>query len=328
MALNQNPFEKSDIPLVKVKKDWWEIWWKDLGVGIVVVVVGGLILQGISSRNHEIEQQDRVKQPSVKKADPPIRPINEKTEEQHPQVSNLVIDVIPRPLPEYSKSDDLPVKIRAGQEVSVKCNPTWVPSASPLHAYDRIALSVESIVFDQSFTALHVAVKPGEGAEQDVLLRSAVKAYLTDDNGYRYDLQKDDGSYSLYLTRDIKPDEIYRFSLIFLGKMRPTEKLLFHHPQFQPITVWLPWAQAISHRVLPDTGALQKPEIATHKSGKQSSTLPKPCGENGGIVMLKNGFSVRYDRRETSGSSSRFFTSTGYLDIANDEIVGFEKCTE
>jgi len=45
----------------------------------------------------------------------------------------------------------------------------------------------------------------------------------------------------------------------------------------------------------------------------------------GQIAILRNGFSIHFDRKEQSANSTRLFTSTGYLDIANDQIVSFEE---
>src|SRR5712671_5614232 len=45
----------------------------------------------------------------------------------------------------------------------------------------------------------------------------------------------------------------------------------------------------------------------------------------GQIAILKNGFSIHFDRKEQSAKSTRLFTSTGYLDIASDQITSFEE---
>jgi soluble lytic murein transglycosylase-like protein len=45
----------------------------------------------------------------------------------------------------------------------------------------------------------------------------------------------------------------------------------------------------------------------------------------GEIAVLRNGFSIHFDRKEQSGKSTRLFTSTGYLDIASDQIASFEE---
>ena len=44
----------------------------------------------------------------------------------------------------------------------------------------------------------------------------------------------------------------------------------------------------------------------------------------GQIANLRNGFSIHFDRKEQSANSTRLFTSTGYLDIASDQIASFE----
>jgi len=45
----------------------------------------------------------------------------------------------------------------------------------------------------------------------------------------------------------------------------------------------------------------------------------------GQIAVLRNGFSIHFDRKEQSGNSTRLFTATGYLDIASDQITSFEE---
>jgi soluble lytic murein transglycosylase-like protein len=45
----------------------------------------------------------------------------------------------------------------------------------------------------------------------------------------------------------------------------------------------------------------------------------------GQIAVLRNGFSIHFDRKEQSGNSTRLFTPTGYLDMASDQIVSFEE---
>lgn len=45
----------------------------------------------------------------------------------------------------------------------------------------------------------------------------------------------------------------------------------------------------------------------------------------GQIANLRNGFSIHFDRKEQSAKSTRLFTSTGYLDIATDQITSFEE---
>lgn len=45
----------------------------------------------------------------------------------------------------------------------------------------------------------------------------------------------------------------------------------------------------------------------------------------GQIANLRNGFSIHFDRKEQSANSTRLFTSTGYLDVANNQIASFEQ---
>lgn len=45
----------------------------------------------------------------------------------------------------------------------------------------------------------------------------------------------------------------------------------------------------------------------------------------GQIANLRNGFSIHFDRKEQGAKSTRLYTSTGYLDVATDEITSFEQ---
>ncbi|HEY1936565.1 MAG TPA: lytic transglycosylase domain-containing protein [Candidatus Angelobacter sp.] len=42
------------------------------------------------------------------------------------------------------------------------------------------------------------------------------------------------------------------------------------------------------------------------------------------IANLRNGFTIRFERKEQNGKSTRLYTDTGYLDIASDQIQSFE----
>ena len=42
------------------------------------------------------------------------------------------------------------------------------------------------------------------------------------------------------------------------------------------------------------------------------------------IAVLRNGFSIRFERKEHNGNSVRLYTGTGYLDIASDQIESFD----
>ena len=44
----------------------------------------------------------------------------------------------------------------------------------------------------------------------------------------------------------------------------------------------------------------------------------------GQIAILRNGFSIHFDHKEQSGSSTRLYTGSGYLDIASDQIESFQ----
>jgi soluble lytic murein transglycosylase-like protein len=44
----------------------------------------------------------------------------------------------------------------------------------------------------------------------------------------------------------------------------------------------------------------------------------------GQIAVLRNGFSIHFDHKEQSGSSTRLYTGSGYLDIASDQIASFD----
>ena len=45
------------------------------------------------------------------------------------------------------------------------------------------------------------------------------------------------------------------------------------------------------------------------------------------LAILRNGFSIRHERRETVGSATRLYLGgdKGYIDIATDQIERFEK---
>jgi soluble lytic murein transglycosylase-like protein len=45
----------------------------------------------------------------------------------------------------------------------------------------------------------------------------------------------------------------------------------------------------------------------------------------GEIAILRNGFSIHFDRKEQTANSTRLYTSTGYLDIASNQIASFEQ---
>jgi soluble lytic murein transglycosylase-like protein len=43
------------------------------------------------------------------------------------------------------------------------------------------------------------------------------------------------------------------------------------------------------------------------------------------LAVLRNGFSIRHDRREQIGTLTRLYTNEGYVDIPTDSIVSFEQ---
>ena len=42
------------------------------------------------------------------------------------------------------------------------------------------------------------------------------------------------------------------------------------------------------------------------------------------LAVLRNGFSIRFERKEQSGNTTRLYTGSGYVDIASDQIASFE----
>src|SRR4029077_2904634 len=42
------------------------------------------------------------------------------------------------------------------------------------------------------------------------------------------------------------------------------------------------------------------------------------------IAVLRNGYSIRFERKEQTGNLTRLYTGSGYLDIASDQIASFE----
>ncbi len=49
--------------------------------------------------------------------------------------------------------------------------------------------------------------------------------------------------------------------------------------------------------------------------------LPAFCAE---VAVLRNGFSIRFDRKVQSGETTRLYMSGGFIDIATTEIASFE----
>jgi soluble lytic murein transglycosylase-like protein len=44
----------------------------------------------------------------------------------------------------------------------------------------------------------------------------------------------------------------------------------------------------------------------------------------GEICVLRNGFSISFQRKEVTGNSTRLFTGKGFVDVANDQIESFQ----
>ncbi|HMC32240.1 MAG TPA: transglycosylase SLT domain-containing protein, partial [Candidatus Angelobacter sp.] len=42
------------------------------------------------------------------------------------------------------------------------------------------------------------------------------------------------------------------------------------------------------------------------------------------LAVLRNGFSIRFERKEQTGNVTRLYTGSGYVDIASDQIASFE----
>jgi len=42
------------------------------------------------------------------------------------------------------------------------------------------------------------------------------------------------------------------------------------------------------------------------------------------LAVLRNGFTVRFERKEQTGNVTRLYTGTGYMDIATEQIASFE----
>ena len=53
-------------------------------------------------------------------------------------------------------------------------------------------------------------------------------------------------------------------------------------------------------------------------------TLGQLSAFAGQIAVLRNGFTIHFDHKEQSGSSTRLYTGTGYLDIASDQIASYD----
>jgi hypothetical protein len=307
------PYQKPDdskIPTVKVKRHWQEILLIEVILGIVVTVVGGVIIHWYIRRSDSIPSGERKPSASQSKSQAP-------TPNTIPTPTPLVIlDVIPthetRVQAHLSKNKQL--QVHAGENIKIVCKPQWVSTVNDGNSrFEKLNLWVEDVVFNEGSTELHVAVSPWSGSTESAYLHDASGAYITDDHGFRYDVQRDLGEY-----REIKPDEIYRFALHF-PKTRATDKLIFHHRQFQAITLWFPWAYL---RPDPESGS------------SASESLPRPadsqdleCVATPYVVVLKDHSTVFYMRAEVNGAFVRFFVPGGHVDIDSNQIDHYANCS-
>ena len=42
------------------------------------------------------------------------------------------------------------------------------------------------------------------------------------------------------------------------------------------------------------------------------------------LAVLRNGFSIRFERKEQNGNITRLYTGSGYLDVTSEQIASFE----
>ncbi|HKD82705.1 MAG TPA: lytic transglycosylase domain-containing protein [Candidatus Angelobacter sp.] len=42
------------------------------------------------------------------------------------------------------------------------------------------------------------------------------------------------------------------------------------------------------------------------------------------LAVLRNGYSIRFERKEQNGNVTRLYTDSGFIDVANDQIASFE----
>ena len=330
-----NAPSREQIPTVRVKKHWWEILWIDVVLGIFVTVAGGLAVQWIN--NHYQATSSSQAKPS-------------------PVSSPIAVDMVPTNQAAGAPASNKDGRVYTGETIRLICKPGWVPSLSTTNPYQQINLWAENITFYENSMEIGIAVSPWTNYSSDAYLSKAAGAYITDENGFRYDIQKDGGDYPGEDFRAIKPDEIYRFRLIF-SRSRPTNKLILHHPQFKPITLLLPWADTSTNATpvptpspyQPSTDTViskpeatvtssQQPSLGTslemlkstpspvqQQSAGTSLAMPTPVtnpdrGCKRQLVVLKNGFAMVYTRKESNGDITRFFTSEGYFDIPTDQI--------
>jgi len=352
---------------VKVEKEWSDHWVATLIFFIVASVTASFIFwwytrdyekpkpPGSGNPEVRLENLNKLGKQEVTtwQATNPIR-----ASEQAP----AVIDVIPKSQSGSTRGVPL-LEVHAGQQVQVVCQqPGWVISKRTEDPFKEMNMWVENVAFNQDSTNVQVDVSPWENSPES-FLQPAKDAYLTDDHGFRYDVQRDEGTYpdpdqrqadGTYAgkKRTVKQNEIYRYDLVF-GKARPTEFLILHHPQFQNITVWLPWAEKLKPTKL-EEHPTQREQGASGGSGRGSASeaprgspasasareadalvektepKPAPCESGFEVAMLTNGFSIRFMKRVDIGTVTRLYLegtdNSAFVDIPTSEIDHFEKC--
>lgn len=124
--------------------------------------------------------------------------------------------------------------------VAVKCkgddDTTWAKASDT-----QLNMWVEDIRLTEKSTILDMAAKtwfPTTTGD----LRKATGAYFVDDEGVKYQLEDDNGDYTLFDgTHTCKGDEIYRFQLLFPKLTHRSAYIYLHHPQFERLEVDLDW---------------------------------------------------------------------------------------
>jgi hypothetical protein len=322
MASNA-PFKPPDIQTVRIESNWVEIFWREILLGLIIAVTAAVIADQLIHHNSKSMAATKTASPGTVPAPIDMAP----THSNQPAVGSEKQGII------YS-----------GQPIQVLCKPGWASALNDYHAsYKEINLWVEDVTSYDGATDIGIAVSPWTNFGDDALLKEAKGTYLTDDNGYRYDLAKDGGSYT-DKERIIKADEIYRFKLRF-GQIAPTETVILHHPQFQAITIVFPWAKNETKTSLipkPSPGTVQPDNVVTPNiiapytptpsprevmPGRErfAGTVARVCpGNDLEIAVLKNGSSVAFSRREVIGTVTRLSVDSWHKDVLTTDIRNIE----
>ena len=133
----------------------------------------------------------------------------------------------------------------------VICEPESVHTrgwtSDPDKPENKVDIKIDSIDMDGDFAILHAAVAIHEG-EEFGLLKAATWAYVTDNNGKRYDLSQDDPKgYPHSGYRELKFGEIVKLDLQFPKFEKLPRFIYFSHPQFPILRVNTAWYR-IRHR--------------------------------------------------------------------------------